>query len=91
MDEIKMERQIATVSVASVEVLVAHYVRIIKWLVIALVISLFLMFGSFAIPYIVPAEVVESQDFAADASGDGTYLIGGGDVSYGGEGASSQN
>ena len=86
-----MDEKIPTISVASVEILVAHYVRIIKWLVIALVMSIVLLFGSFAVPYFFGTEVVETQDFDADAQGDGTYLIGGGDVSYGSESPYSQN
>lgn len=78
-------KDVAMVSVASVETLVAHYVQIIKWLVVTLIISLCLMFGSFAITFFCSTEVVETQEFDADANGDGSYLIAGGDVAYGSE------
>lgn len=57
-----MDDKIATVSVASVEVLVSHYVRIIKWLVLALVLSLVLLFGSFAVPYFFGSDGVDCRN-----------------------------
>lgn len=78
-----MEDKIPTISVASVEILVAHYVRIIKWLVIALILSICLLFSTLAIPYIFPEEVVESREIEATQQGDGAYFVGGGDINYG--------
>lgn len=85
-----MEREIATVPVASIEVLVSHYVRIIKWLVLALVLSICLLFGSFAVTYFMGTETVETREIAAEQDGDGTNLIGGGDITFGTE-SSHQN
>ena len=77
MNEMKM------IDFASVEILAAHYVRIIKWLVAAVIIEICLLFASNAIWLATDVEVQEIQEIEATQSGDGTYLVGGGDVSYG--------
>jgi hypothetical protein len=77
------KEQIAMVPLASFETMSAHYVRIIKWLVISLVISICLSFGLFAATYIFSTEVVETQEIGATQEGDGSYFVGGGDINYG--------
>ena len=79
------EKEMKLVDFASVELLAAHYVRIIKWLVVALIVTICLFFSYVCIQYAFSAEVVETQEIVADQDGYGTNLIGGGDVFYGTE------
>lgn len=85
------DKEMQMVSVASIEVLVQNYVRIIKWLVVTLIVLLGLIFSYLTVQYIIPEEVVETREIQAEQDGDGIYLLGGGDVSYGTESNNSQN
>ena len=82
------DKEMKLVDFASVELLAAHYVRIIKWLVAALVIAICLLFVSNALWLATDVEVQQVQEIEADQSGDGFNLVGGGDILYGAE---SQN
>ena len=78
-----MDKDMKLVDFASVELLAAHYVRIIKWLVAAVIIAVCLLFASNAIWLATDVEVQEVQEIEATQAGDGSFVIGGGDVSYG--------
>ena len=77
------DKELKLIDFASVELLAAHYVRIIKWLIAALVIAICLLFSSIAIQYAFSTEVIETEEVVADQRGDGTFLAGGGNVNYG--------
>ena len=81
-----MDKDMKLVDFASVELLAAHYVRIIKWLIAALVISICLLFSSIAIQYAFTTEAVETEEIVATQDGYGTNLLGGGDVFCGANG-----
>lgn len=81
-----MEDNIKDVPFCVYESMASRSERTIKRLIVALIISVLLLFATNVVWLVTDVEYGETQTIEADQDGHGTNIIGGGDISYGAEG-----